>query len=401
MRTVSAGFMTEMVRQNLNNLHRRYIYNAIDRSSYPKSYGTITLDAKRIVTGRVGLDLVNSDQLWNMFLSNIANLRQVATIDLGIEVAGTPEYVTFFTGNLDETYFIRDYLNCKLRNKMVRMLEKTIGSVDTPVNLSTAAGGNPATIVWTILTNAVWGGELDNTAGVANVDIAYTSWLQWQTDCTTLGLLLAMRLTGQTIGWILDRVAWLTSSTIFVRGDGRFVFYRYVPLPIVYAIYSDGNAHLIEVRQNFDELLNDITCEWGWNGAAWGGAAVTNSDATSQGRWGIVSRIENDRNIYHFNAASAQEFCDRVIPRYKDPHEHCTFETGLEGFINEPNDLIYLTIPFLGYSSSIFEITKIEFELNDGKARIEAVNAVTWASGFFILDHPIYGLLDQSYNPLF
>ena len=67
----------------------------------------------------------------------------------------------------------------------------------------------------------------------------------------------------------------------------------------------------------------------------------------------------------------------------------------------EPGDLINNNISFYGYVSSVFEIRKVEFDLNIGRTRIEALNVNFYVLGGFILDDAQWGLLDAADNPLF
>lgn len=134
MRSVTQGFRDEMVKQIIRTIYRRFKYDGVDRSDHVDSYGNIVIDAKKITAGAVSMGLINTDKVWNMFLSNITNLRKVATIELGLEVSGSPEYVTFFTGLGDEPSFAGSHLDLSLRDKMVKMLEKEVGSKESPVD---------------------------------------------------------------------------------------------------------------------------------------------------------------------------------------------------------------------------------------------------------------------------
>jgi len=403
MRTVTVGFQAAMIQPTQNALYRRFIYGGTDYSAYPKTYGPITLDAKQIIAGTAIMDLINSDQSWsNMLLTTPTLLRQSGTIELGIDVGGVPQYVTFFTGELDGTHFISDYVSCQFRNRMMTVLDETVGSTGAAVDYFTTgpeAGNsyNPADMAWSILTTY---------GGLTAADRDLAIWQAWWTDCNTMGLRLEGNFTGQTIRWILRQIAWLSTSIIFVRGDDQFVFYRYVPSLAAFPVYNDNNTHLVEVKQTLDELLNQITCwyEWDPNATppAWIGGSTTVNDPISQAQpWGIIAHTEDSTTLWHYDLASATEFCNRTLLRYANPLELCSFDTGLQGFINEPGDLIALTMNFFNYSSTIFEIRKVIFNLNLGKVRIEAVNAASWTSGVFILDHAVHGLLDQNYNPLY
>lgn len=429
MRTITSWFETEMAKKTLHPL-RRFKYDGTYYSDKVSNYAAIVLDAQRITAGAVSLGLINTEKTWNIFLSDVSNLRKDGIVDfalgargrvaranaaisaisvsalvspndgvwLNIYVPRAGEWIEFFTGLGDEPWFAGEHLDLQLRDKMMKMLEKKVGSGQGPVDYYTASY-NPADLVWDLLT--VHGG-LDNTADTTNTDIDYTIWSDWKTDLTGLSLSIEAKLEGEYIGTVLEKVAYLTSTVIFVRGDGKFVFYRYTPPAAIQYDFGDGNTSEQEVRQTFNELLNDIRCYYDYNQGndTWAGS-VTASDATSQTNYGKVTHTEEDTAVWHATQGSATAFNNGQMNRFKDPRGYCTFYTGVEGLVMEPGDLINNDISFYGYISSVFEIRKLEFDLNIGRTRIEALDVNFYVLGGFILDDAYWGLLDVAYNPLF
>lgn len=407
MRPVSAGFRAEIIKQNLSHLDRRFTWRGHDRSQYVDPYATITLDADQILVGAVSLPLINTypqnkQKIWNTMLTTPRLMVQQGVIELGIRVTGSMLFLPFFTGSVDRVHFVKDTLTIQMRDKMVQMLRKTVGSTVNPEvyygdpAAPHAPGFNPADLAWSILTNF---------GGLTNADRDYDIWDEWHDELgpASLNLQLEGNFTGQTIGWILGRIAELTSSIIFVRGDGRFVFYRYVPRPAVTYIFDDDNTRNPEVVQTRDEIRNDITCEWGYDGAIWDALSpVTDDDDVSIGIYGTYPKVEEDTAIWHSTAGSATDYCVRILERYANPRQYCIFETGLQGFILEPGDTFWNSIPFYGYSQTLFEIRRCEFNLQTGMVKIKALNASGWAEFIrcFRLDDEVDGLLDQDYNPL-
>ncbi len=432
MRTISSWFETEMDKQTLHPLGR-FKYDGTYYPTHVSDFGAVVIDADQVTAGSVTLGLINTDKTWNMFLSDITNLRKEGIIDfalsvdvgkvaragcarsgisisnllsphtnctLDIRIPMNGEWIAFFTGLGDEPRFEGAHVELQLRDKMAKMLEKKVGSGQGPVDYYTASY-NPADLVWDLLTNASYGG-LDNTASTANTDIDYTLWSDWKTDCAGLSLSLEAKLEGEYIGTVLEKVAELTHTIIFVRGDGKFAFYRYSPpAGIVYAFDND-NTQNQEVSQTFDGLLNDIRCYYNYDQAleTWAGS-VTASDATSQTNYGKVSHTEENTAVWHATQGSAQDYCNRRVNRFKDPRQFCSFETGIMGFVLEPGDLVNNDMDFWGYVSDVFEIRKLNFDLNVGKTRIEMLNVNFYVLGGFLLDDAFWGLLDEAYNPLY
>jgi len=200
------------------------------------------------------------------------------------------------------------------------------------------------------------------------------------------------------------RLPTLPIQSSLSEATGSLHFFRYVPPLTVYLTFNDNNTHLQEVKNTFDYLLNNVSSRHGYLPAAtpptWAGIEQT-TDGTSISDYWEVAIIEEDVAIWHQDNSSAKEFCNRQIDRYKDPLEICYFESGVMGYLTEPGDIIYLTFNFFSYSAALFEVRRVDFNLNTGKVRIEAVNTLTWAMGGFILDDIILGKLDKDYNPLF
>lgn len=284
---------------------------------------------------------------------------------------------------------------------IIELLTATASIISTVTGQLLLLTTNPAYLVWHLLVTY---GELDNIQTPANVDIDYDVWEQWRIDCDDLSFALKAELKGVSVASVLEKIAYLTKSTIFVRGDGKFVFYRFVPAPEIHYIFDDDNTQNPQPRQSFDELLNYVKCYYGYDpvNKNWdSGGSVAAEDATSQANYGKVSRIEEDTTVWHSTSASAQEFCNRLVERYKDPREYCPFETGMMGFIFEPEDLFSISISFYDYVLTPFETKRVEFDLGIGKTRIEALNIEKFTLGGFRLDDDYWGLFDEDYNVLY
>lgn len=390
---------TQAAESTSRYLHRFFMYNGTERKSYLLSSSPIIRDAQNIVAGEVTVELVNTDETWNMFLTDKTNCRKTAILKIGC-----PAKKTLFTGYGDDVKFRGTIAELKLRDNMALMLEKEVGSDESPVDYYSSAY-NPADLVWDLLTTH---GGLDNTTSSSNTDIDYDQWSNWKSDCDVLQYSLKAKLTGETIGEVLQKIAHLTQSYIYVNGEGKFVFYRFLPT-LETAYYTITSSKYLlnpkpEIEVDFTDLVNDLTCYYGYDPSTgnWSGS-VSASDSSSQTAFGTKSDVIEDTDVWHATSASAQEYCNRRIEVYANPLELLTFTMPLMGADRELGERIKVTMTMPGnYSSIDFEIWRLKHNtLTDGTSEITVRNASGDILTPFRLDDEIYALLDQDYNPLY
>jgi len=291
MIAVSDWFKTWIEKQTLNLL-RKFSYDDIHESERVEGFGSVSRASDAIVSGGCCLSLINADKHWNKFLTDKTNLRRTAKLQLGIagevttiaragiaraaitasglvalkegsvieaavDVPRGGEWADILTGWGDDPEFDRTLVSLPIRDKMAGLLEKVLGSSASPLDYYSSSY-NPADLAWSILT--VYGG-LDSTADASNADIDYSIWAAYKADCTSEGLSLKARFTGQTVGAALDLLKELTNSDIFVAGDGKIRFYLFVPEgpPGGEQEFDEDNTREISARLDSGDILNHLT----------------------------------------------------------------------------------------------------------------------------------------------
>jgi len=398
-------FATRIELSDPGLLYRVFKYNSVDYRNFVISYGTISRDAKNIIAGTVDVELANTDSSWDVFLMDDAGGEQGSLYKEGVLKINLPAGKKLFTGYADTVTFDGAVARLTFKDKLSKVLDKTVGSEESPVDYYSSSY-NPADLVWAILTTY---GGIDSTASTANVDIDYTQWSAWKTDCTALDFSLEANCTGETIGELIHEIAYLTASFIYVDGTGKFTFYRLLPNPTE-AIYEiDSSKYLmgrkLVIERDRSDLVNDVTCYYDLNvGADTWADSVDAEDTDSQDEnWGTVAKIHEEKVVWHATEASAQEFCNRQIDVYSYPLELVTFTMPLSGADRVVGERLDITMPMPGgYTNMAAVIWRIDYDImENATAEIMVRNASGDILDAFRLDHATLGLLDESTNPLY
>jgi len=307
------------------NLLRKFVYDATHETSKIQALGSISRMASKIVSGGTQVTLVNTAQYWNKFLSDKTNIRQTATLQLGVGVEntiaragvaragitvanlttlktgsvvssgifvpGAGQWFDVLTGWGDDPLFQGSYTTLAIRDKFAGLFEKTIGSQAAPVDFYSIAH-NPADLAWHILVDY---GGLDSTVSTANTDIDYTTWLSWWTDCDTVSLSLEARFNGQTVKQALQLVRDLSNSGIFVAGDGKLNFFRFkqAAAPSSPQHYTTRTMKDFSIRLDDSQILNYLRTFYDLEIAD---TIVTNGDMEAADSWTTAGANTNERS---------------------------------------------------------------------------------------------------------
>jgi len=225
-----------------------------DYSAYVKSISPITRTSD-LTAGYADIEINNSDGDFDDFLDDTMALDHSVIISLYF--ADISESLAIFTGYVEAIEMGLKSVRMRIRDRISRCLDKTIGSGEAPV--CHPPGMTVPTMVWDLLTNYA---EFDYAHSTDNNDIDYTSFLAWEANMNGGGIPYSLRtfLTGQTVGNILKRIADLTNSIFWDNGDGKIQFasatvYTVGSVPITkeYVLSRVYNCDL-------NGMVNDIRC---------------------------------------------------------------------------------------------------------------------------------------------
>lgn len=433
MISVSDWFKNFMEKQTLNLL-RKFTYDDIHETERVEGFGPINRASDAIVSGGTSLALINTDKHWNKFITDKTNLRRTAKLQLGIGIENTiaragvarsaitvsnlislksgsiissgvyvprgGEWLGILTGWADDPEFHEAMVDLSIRDKFAGVFEKKLGSGQSPLNYYDQ-DYNPADLVWSILTVH---GELDSTASSDNQDIDYDSWLNWKSTCSDYNLALRAEFKGDDIRTALEKIRDITNSDIYVNGSGKVKFFRFILGIPPTETQEFGTDDFKDFKRGLTsgKIRNYVKVYYGYDPSTqtWQGSYLA-EDSASQNAYGKSSIIIEDTSVWHATLASSGSYADRVLLVFRDPLEVVVFTSFMMGMITEVADIIRVTNAFYDYDEEYFRVFKINsLDLNDATVSLEA-GYFQDVMEYFFLDHALYGLLDQDYNPLF
>lgn len=103
--------------------------------------------------------------------------------------------------------------------------------------------------------------------------------------------------------------------------------------------------------------VDDVKVEW--TGPEFFNGSYLKEDATSQSNYGKVPQTIDGPIVWHATLASATSYADRRVQIFKDPLQVVSFTSFMMGMITEAGDIIRITNPFFGYTTSYFRVHKI------------------------------------------
>jgi len=342
----------------------RFKFDDVNYSDYVLKIGQISRDTE-VTAGNVNIDVVNTDQTFNILSSTPTKLGNYAQVELYFP--GLSEYESLFKGTLEKAIFNTDgTVTLQCRDRMATMLEKPIGYGTAPV---TFAATGPASLVWDILTNTNYG-ELNSGTTTGNPDIDYTSWTNWRTSMNSQSFKLAARSAGASIRELLQLIADLTNSLIWVNGDGKFDFQ--------WSFYSNDRlftrSNCLAISRDIEEesLANTVGAGYGYDTDTGFWAGLTSSSSvSSQDDYGKKAVYFENKTVWHATSTSASNFCTGYLALHDAPIEH-----------------IYLTSTLYGYTAYIggdVRVTDSLLDISTASLRIEEIDGIDVNKGLIYL----------------
>lgn len=426
MISVSEWFTTWMEKQTLNLL-RKFTYDSDHETERVEGFGSINRASDSIVSGGTSLLLINTDKHWNKFLSDKSNLRREAKLQLAIGVPNTParsgiarsgatlsnllsyiciagnqEWLDILTGWADDPDFPEAMVNLAIRDKFAGLLEKELGSEESPLDYYSAAY-NPADLTWSILT--VHGG-LDSTASTANTDIDYTTWSAWKTACSTANLSLKARFTGQSMREVLELIRNLTNSDINEAGNGKIKFFRFTqgaPPAETYLFNEDKFTNFVP-KLDDKKIVNKLQVHYDLDIPP---TLVTNGDMEAVDSWpNSGSPTTNERSATQaYKGTYSRKIVTNIC--HQGAYQNITTEIGKKYkvtarmYVSSGEAVIGVgTRNILGYGGTAYDgstgflankIFAQEFEADfDGEVNKLVINLNTGVAGPYIIKCALY-----------
>ena len=368
--------------------------------------GALRQDAAKPIFPNYTLELENKD----LGLSHLATslwTGQEMLVDFGFRVgtvtaAGSP-YIYFdtariFTGVGREVYGGPETVRLEAEGKFASLSRKKIGTTNSPLAF-TGSNWNPADLWWTIVTCY---GELDATAGAGNVDINYAAWQQWQAAFDVINYRTQGALEGETVLKWQQALADVTGSWIY-EDTGKLTMNFFTPThPDSYVAVNINESHYTTLTKvEVTDVSNHLRVMHGFDPVSkvWTGEATKISSA-SVGIYGTIERIWDNELAWHANSASADQFAMRELKNRQEGILRYWVDGDLPLWRHRLGDRGIFSSGSWEVASKAVIAASVRRNPSTRKAEVAFENTEKWQKWFW-LDDPIYGLLDEDYNPLY
>lgn len=306
--------------------------------------------------------------------------------------SGSNELVTYFSGTMDRAKFRRGQVDLSLQDKLKPFAELVLGSSDVPLDF-TGSDYLVSDLVWYLVTSH---GGLSAVESTSNPDIDYGSFLDWAFVFSNDNVLVNAYYEGKKVNDALRSIGRYTGSAIYVEND-LLTFARFTAANSHVTMLSD---ELLELDLVVDDeaIINTqhVYGDYDTNSQFWKIDAVSVSTA-SVDSFGAREFIEKDETVWYVDSASSLNFAERQTLIHATPFAQFEAQTTLAAVARQLGESVNIVDSFHAEQGDvIYRLMGYELDIDRGQMKLEIDRSQSLQG--FILDDPVYGLLDQAYN---
>lgn len=402
MPTVSSYFNSMAQKtQGLDPIFRGITYSGSDYSNRLQNMDSVNLSGQDLVIKDYTVELDNKD----LSLSFLVLSRwpgQTLNIDFGFLTGSGTDTQQIFTGKGNELNLSKDTLTINAEGKFAFLGRQKIGSTNSPV-LYIGSDQNPADLWWTVATSH---GGLPNSKFAGNEDIDFISWGSWHGALEVIGLTVEGQLENTSIIDFFKEIAENTGSYIF-EDEGKFNFNFYSPTNpgISAAIVLDESFYNEDPEATLIDVANKVNVFHGFDTTSdvfTGQATEVNSD--SVGSFGTIEETFDSERVWHSTSKSADQFANRTLKAFDAGNLRIELEGDLPLWLFNIGDRVALTVNSFGINGEQYSVREFDRDPDTRKVDLTLESDEPWQT-FFFLDFAAnsgsFGLLDQSFNPIY
>lgn len=306
--------------------------------------------------------------------------------------SGSEELVTYFAGTMDRVKFSGGLANISMQDKIKPFAERVLGSSDVPLDF-TSSDYLVSDLVWYLVTSH---GGLSAVESTSNPDIDYASFLEWAFVFSDDNVRVNAHYEGKKVNDALRSIGRYTGSAIYVEND-----------LLTFARFTAANSHTTELSDQILELdlivddaviINEqhVYGDYIIESNFWAIDAVSVA-SNSVNSFGVRAHIEKDETVWYIDSVSALNFAQRQTTINATPFAQFEVETTLAAVARQIGESINLVDSFHQEQGDVvYRLMGYELNLDRGMMMLEVDRSQSLQA--FILDDPVYGLLDQNYN---
>lgn len=289
------------------------------------------------------------------------------------------EYLDIFTGRLRQVSYGNQKCTLKVRDTIWDFSQRKVGDSETPVICSEQI---PTDIAWTLCTCY---GMLDDTASISNVDINYTSFLNWASTISSDNIVNEARYEGAKVIDALNRLCKMNDSVVWVDGDGRLNFRRCDEVSSLDLIITRDERLDMEINIDDDMLKNKYWVGFDYApGSSYWASTVFDVNSQSVNSFGLHDGYLRDETIWFTNSASALNRAQREVQLFGSPPKIFDIDTGLMGLEHGLTETVRLVESFYNITSDAgWRITDQNINMDSGLVSL-TLNGATTLAAFYL-----------------
>lgn len=330
---------------------------------------------------------VNSRHNFQSTLSDFAgsvddiSLMQIlnATLADGSIVTTSDEYIKVFTGFLKDIQYSEKKCTLKIKDRLWDFYERKVGDPDAHVDIGSTI---PSDIAWTLCT--CYGG-LSGVASTSNPDIDYAKFLTWAAQFSQDNILMTANYQGVTVAEALNRLGRMTDSAVWIEGDGKLNFVKFVePSSLDITFTRDEFADIMidveslrVVNRHYTNFDYSVTSEY-WT------KTVFAQSSLSVDSFGLYEQQSKDETIWYVDSVGALGLSQRKVNLLKDPPKRFQFRGGLYGVHKQLGETVRLVDSFYEITSaSGWRLVEAKFDTNRAQMQFN-LDEATVMNAFYL-----------------
>lgn len=353
----------------------------IDYSDIVLRWPQIKRKTQKLKSVDIAISLDNTNKALNGWQIDVFTVPKKCAIKFGFTHPTTgDELITLYTGYITDVKYKDTGCQLKAKDRLADFYGKIIGDTVTPVTFSSQ---NPADIAWDICTTY---GDLDDTQSAANTDIDWDKFVTWKAIFTTDAITCAANYEGEKISKVLENLAKMTDSAIWIGGGGKVIFQRFLEADS--EDFTITRAGLIDLEIDVDllRMVNSQTVFYDYNTTTNTWDSTANHDnADSITTFGERADIVKDKTVWFTTLLSAENLAQRRVELLAKPPKMFTIDAPLTNITKEVGETLRIVDDFYDATDEQgFRIAEHAINLDRDRIKYIADTAVT--GNPFILD---------------
>lgn len=373
---------------------RKFTVAGSDYSSRVTKWPSLRRAYSDIRPVNISVELANEDQGMNIFRDEPLNLLADCALKMGYTHSTSgDELITLYSGTIDRVLYRRGSLTVQMLDKFKQFTERVVGSSNSP---AAYVGSNylPSDLAWWLCTSH---GGLSAATSVNNPDIDYAAFSEWAAIFSGDSIFVQGRFEGPKVTEALRKVARYTDSGIWIEGD-KVTFARFAEAGSLETVVTGDNIVDLELSIDDSTVVNKqhVYADYDVNSRYWK-LDITDTDSTSVNSYGLREEVEKDESIWYVSSATALNTAQRRVLFGATPYQEYNLTLPLVTLPRQIGEMLRIDDDFLGVNSGeAWRIMEYSLDMNNGRMNVKADSSRLAQP--FILDHDVYGLLDQDYN---